>query len=52
MSILDDYKKIICPGCKNRKTDLCEIKHTVDGSVRCIYYEKDKESFNKVNINY
>ena len=43
------YRKYIetqCPNCKNRVTDLCEIRIIqFDGEIitSCVYFEKDKE---------
>lgn len=43
------YKKYIetqCVNCKNKKTDLCEIRITqIDKTIytKCVYYEKDKD---------
>ena len=43
-SIIDTYARTICVNCKNRNTDLCEVRKTVDNTFRCIYYEKEKEN--------
>lgn len=42
-SIWDTYKRELCSRCKNRKTDLCEIRRCIDGTYKCIYYERGKE---------
>lgn len=41
--IIETYARTICSNCKNRKTDLCEVRWTVDNKMRCVYYKKDKQ---------
>lgn len=49
MNNYERYKKYIetqCCNCKNKETDLCEIRITAfDGTIstKCAYYIKDKE---------
>lgn len=39
-NIFETYKRILCKECKNRKTDLCEIRRCINGDVKCTYYER------------
>jgi hypothetical protein len=34
------FRKEFCSCCSNKKTNLCEIRKTIDGEYRCIYFEK------------
>ena len=43
-SIYEAYTKRICINCKNRGTNLCNITKRTDGTLCCVYYEKDKET--------
>ena len=43
MNIFDEYEKMICPYCKNKDTNLCEIRECIDGTIKCAYYQRDKE---------
>ena len=45
--ILEEYKKEICSRCKNKYTQLCEIRQCVDGTFRCIYYEREGKENDK-----
>lgn len=45
--ILEEYKKEICSRCKNKNTKLCEIRQCVDGTFRCIYYEREGKENDK-----
>lgn len=53
MKNYERYKKYIeltCPCCKNKDTNLCEIRISYfDGIIktRCAYYEKDKSKIEK-----
>ena len=42
-TIYETYIRQICSNCKNRKADLCNIKQDKTGTLRCIYYIKDKQ---------
>lgn len=42
-TIYETYIRQICSNCKNRKEDLCSIRRDIRGTIRCIYYEKDKQ---------
>ena len=41
--MIEEYKKIFCPYCKNRDSQECEIRIGVDNKPRCQFYELDKE---------
>lgn len=34
------FRKEYCNCCINKKTNLCEIRKTIDGQYRCIYFKK------------
>ena len=36
------YKEVICPECNNKYNtiDLCNITYTVDGTAKCVNYER------------
>ena len=36
------FKEVICSGCNNKYNtiDLCNITYTVDGTVKCVNYER------------
>lgn len=42
-TIYETYIRVICKNCKNKQSDLCEIRRCLNGNLQCIYYEKDKE---------
>ena len=42
-NIYETYVREVCANCKNRPTNLCEIKKDINGKAKCMYYEKDKE---------
>lgn len=48
ISIYDTYKKHICSNCKNKHTDLCEIKRRYDNTLYCNSYDKEKEFEKKI----
>jgi len=35
-SEMQNYIKINCINCKNKSTDLCEIKRNIDGNLQCV----------------
>ena len=41
-TIYETYIRQICSNCKNRKANLCNIRKGIKGTLKCIYYEKDK----------
>ena len=54
-TIYERYVKEICPKCKNRETNLCEIRKTnIDGieNIRCCYYENEEPIIRKKLIKY
>ena len=42
-TIYETYIRQICSNCKNRKVALCDIRRDIKGTLRCIYYERDKQ---------
>lgn len=42
-NIYETYVRTICSNCKNRPTNLCEIKKDMNGTAKCNYFEKEKE---------
>lgn len=42
-NIYETYVRTVCVHCKNRTTNLCEIKKDLNGNAKCTYYEKNKE---------
>lgn len=47
MELLDKYKKEICSRCKNKETNLCEIRQCIDGIYKCIYYQREGKENDK-----
>lgn len=43
-TIHETYTRTLCINCKNRNTDLCEIRKDIEGTLKCRYYEKDKNT--------
>lgn len=43
-TIYETYIRQICNNCKNKKLDLCEIRNDIEGTLKCSYYIKDKET--------
>lgn len=39
-TIYETYIRVLCPECKNRDKNLCEIRECINGSIKCIYYER------------
>lgn len=39
----ETYTIKLCINCKNRESNLCEIRKDINGTLKCVYYEKDKE---------
>lgn len=37
------YTIKLCSNCKNRNSDLCEIRKDINGTTKCVYYEKEKQ---------
>lgn len=42
-TIYECFVRKICSNCKNRTKDQCHIVRKIDGTLSCIYYEKEKE---------
>lgn len=42
-TIYETYTRTLCSNCKNRKTNLCEIRKDINGTLKCCYYIKDKD---------
>lgn len=38
---LDFFERHNCKLCKNKTTDLCEIRMTKDHQLKCVFYEKE-----------
>lgn len=43
-TIYETYTRTLCSNCKNRNTNLCEIRKTINGTLKCCYYVKDREA--------
>ena len=41
-TIHETYIRTLCSNCKNRKLNLCEIRKDINGTLKCCYYDKDK----------
>lgn len=42
-TVYQTYIRTLCSNCKNRQTNLCEIRKDINGTLKCCYYDKDKE---------
>lgn len=42
-TIYETYIRTLCNNCKNRNKNLCEIRKDIKGTLKCVYYIKDKE---------
>ena len=42
-TIYESFVNKICSNCKNRSKDQCHIVRKIDGTLSCVYYEKQKE---------
>ena len=42
-TIYETYIRILCSNCKNRELNLCEIRKDIKGTLKCVYYTKDKQ---------
>ena len=42
-TIYETYIRTLCSNCKNRRTNLCEIRKDIIGTLKCSYYIKGKE---------
>lgn len=43
-TIFETYVRVICVNCKNKNTNLCCIRRTIDNKALCLHYKKDKEA--------
>lgn len=43
-TIHETYIRTLCSNCKNRNKDLCEIRKDINGTLKCCYYVKDKNT--------
>jgi len=43
-TIYETYIRTLCSNCKNRNTDMCEIRKDINGTLKCCYYVKDKHT--------
>ena len=43
-SIIDTYARTICVNCKNRKTDLCDVRKDISDKLKCVYYKREKKN--------
>ena len=53
-NIYETYVENLCKNCKNKETDLCDIIENMDGTLKCIYYEREKKQEgykDKIKIN-
>lgn len=41
-TIYETYIRQLCSNCQNRDLNLCEIRKDIKGTLKCIYYIKDK----------
>ena len=42
-TIYETYIRQIGSNCKNRNADLCNIRRGIKGTLKCIYYERNKQ---------
>ena len=52
MTSEESYKKYICVNCKNKTTDLCEIRRRYDNTVYCNSYDSSTEKKKKMAVNW
>lgn len=41
-TIYETYIRTLCSNCKNKETNLCEIRKDIRGTLKCSYYVKDR----------
>lgn len=41
-TIYETYIRTLCSNCKNKESNLCEIRKDINGTLKCCYYLKDK----------
>lgn len=42
-TIYETYIRTLCSNCKNRRTNLCEIRRDIKGNLKCSNYIKEKK---------
>ena len=42
-TIYETYIRTLCSNCKNKELNLCEIRKDIEGTLKCVYYAKDKQ---------
>lgn len=42
-SMIETYVRTICVNCKNRNTDLCEVRKDISDKLKCVYYDREKK---------
>lgn len=42
-TIYETYIRTLCSNCKNKETNLCEIRKNIKGNLWCCYYNKEKD---------
>lgn len=43
MNVFEVYRDNLCKNCKNKTSNLCEIRQLIDGTVKCTYYERKEK---------
>lgn len=43
-SIIETYARTVCANCKNRNTDLCEVRKDISDKLKCVYYKREKKN--------
>lgn len=51
-TIEEIYVESICTNCKNKSTELCEIKRRYDNTVYCENYDRGKEKRKKAPVHW
>ena len=42
-NIYESYVENLCNNCRNKNKNLCNIRRTIKGTLKCIYYEKENK---------
>ena len=40
-NIYESYVENLCSNCRNKNKNLCNIRRTIKGTLKCVYYEKE-----------
>lgn len=40
-NIYESYVENLCINCKNKNTNFCNIRKTIEGTLKCVYYERE-----------